>query len=42
MIANTKLDYLIFWDPLTNQPHDVYVKALLRIAVLYNAPTACN
>ena len=43
MITNAKLDYLIFfWDPLTNQPHDVDVKALLRIAVLYNIPTACN
>ena len=43
MIANEKLDYLIFfWDPLENQPHDVDVKALLRVAVLYNLPTACN
>ena len=43
MIANKKLDYLIFfWDPLTNQPHDVDVKALLRVAVVYNTPTACN
>jgi len=43
MIANEKLDYLIFfWDPLTNQPHDVDVKALLRVAVVYNTPTACN
>lgn len=43
MIANDQLDYLIFfWDPLTTQPHDVDVKALLRIAVLYNVPTACN
>ena len=43
LIANAKLDYLIFlWDPLKSLPHDVDVKALLRIAVLYNIPTACN
>ena len=43
MIANGKLDCLMFfWDPLESQPHDVDVKAVLRIAVLYNLPTACN
>jgi methylglyoxal synthase len=43
LIANEKLDCLIFfWDPLESQPHDVDVKAVLRIAVLYNIPTACN
>ncbi len=43
LIANKKLDILVFfWDPLESQPHDVDVKALLRMAVLYNIPTACN
>ena len=43
LIATGEADLVVFfWNPLTAQPHDVDVKALIRLAVVHDTPIACN